>query len=110
MPESDASSFTENNAFQNLWRRHDVCNGLCAKEDVMFQQTKQAHSTRREAKFYVVPALIIAGWLTVAGGVIASLSLPTSLTNSIATVLRPHTAAQPSTAVALAQAEENKKH
>ena len=73
----------------------------------MFQQTKQAQSTRREAKFYVVPALIVAGWLAVAGGFIASVSQPASLQNSIETVLRSPSTVPPSTAVAVARASEN---
>ena len=72
----------------------------------MFHQTSQAERTRREAKFYVVPALIVAGWVTLAGGFIASVSQPPSLRNSIETVLRSPSAAQPSTLIALARADQ----
>ena len=72
----------------------------------MFHQTSQAERTRREAKFYVVPALILAVWVTLASGFIASVSQPPSLRNSIETVLRSPSAAQPSTLVALARADQ----
>jgi len=71
----------------------------------MFQQTKQAERRRGEAKFYVVPALIVAVWVTLAGGFIASVSQTPSLSNSIETVLRSPRAAQPPTLVALARAD-----
>ena len=72
----------------------------------MFQQTKQAERRRGEAKFYVVPALIVAVWVTLAGGFIASVSQPPSLRNSIETVLRTPSTAQPSTLIALARADQ----
>ena len=75
----------------------------------MFHQTSQAERTRREAKFYVVPALIVAVWVTLASGFIASVSQPSSLSNSIETVLKTPSAVQPSTLVALARADHARR-
>jgi len=71
----------------------------------MFHQMSQAERTRREAKFYVVPALIIAVWVTLASGFIASVNQPPSLRTSIETVLKTPSASSPSTLVALARAD-----
>ena len=75
----------------------------------MLQQTKQAERRRGEAKFYVVPALIVAVWVTLAGDFIASVSQPLSLRTSIETVLRTPSAAQPATLIALARADRARR-
>jgi len=55
------------------------------------------------AKFYVIPAAILAAWLTLFGGVIASVFHQASLPDSIQQALRP--TSTPSTSeVAVAQA------
>ena len=49
----------------------------------------------REAKFLVVPALIIGGWLAVFGSVVTAMSNPFPLQASIEKVLSTRSAAEP---------------
>jgi len=55
------------------------------------------------AKFYVIPAAILAAWLTLFGGVIASVVQQPSLPNNIQQALRP-TSSPPTSEIAVAQA------
>ena len=61
----------------------------------MSAQMNSAASAVREAKLLVFPALIIGGWLTVFGGVVATMSQPQPLQASIEQVLSAHSAAEP---------------
>ena len=68
----------------------------------MFHQTKKERN-QRQFRAYVVPAAILAGWMSMVGAVFASVSGRPSLQNSIEMVLSAPGTAQPSTPVQLAQ-------
>ena len=62
----------------------------------MYHETKQAERNEgRSAKVYAVPAAILAGWLMMFGGVIASVHGGPALHGSIETVLSVSSPAQP---------------
>jgi len=69
----------------------------------MNHDMNQTDGLAGRAKFYVVPAAILAAWLTLFGGVIASVVRQPSLPDSIHQALRP-TSTPSTSAVAVAQA------
>lgn len=61
----------------------------------MFQETKAARNEGGSAKVYAVAAAIVAGWLMMFGGVIASVHGRPALHGSIETVLSASNPTQP---------------
>ncbi len=74
----------------------------------MYHETKQSErSAGPGTKFYVVPAVILAGWLMMVGSVVASMGQRPALHSSIETVLKAPNAAQPATMVAFARVDKS---
>jgi hypothetical protein len=70
----------------------------------MYHETKQAERNEgRSAKVYAVAAAILAGWLMMFGGVMASVHGRPALHSSIETVLSASSPAQPAIEVTFAQ-------
>jgi len=63
------------------------------------EETMNAHISGavRQAKSFVVPVLIIGGWLAVFGSVVAAMSNPLPLRASIEKVLKTPSAEEPAT-------------
>jgi hypothetical protein len=69
----------------------------------MNHDMNQTDEKAGQAKFYVIPVVILATWLALFGGSIASVVRQPSLPDSIEHALRP-TSSPPTSAVALASA------
>jgi hypothetical protein len=61
----------------------------------MSRPLNSAASVVRQAKYLVLPALLIGGWLTVFGGVVTAMGRPQPLRAAIEQVLSTHSAARP---------------
>lgn len=71
--------------------------------------TKAVWGAKRNAKFFVFPAVVLAAWLAVVGGVIASVNHPAFLHASIERVLGHRAPVQTGTGVEVAQNDETQK-